>query len=270
MSEDLLGRRREGETLERLLTQARSGAGQVLVLRGEAGIGKTALLDHVSERAAGFRVARAAGVESESAFAYAALHQLCLPFLDRLGKLPGPQREALATAFGLASGPRPTRFMVGLAVLTLLADVADEQPLVCLVDDAQWLDTMSSAVLAFVARRLLAERIALVFVLREANDYLEGLPELQVRGLDDADARALLDSVVKGPVDNRVRDRIVAEARGNPLALLELPRAWTAAELADGLDAVPLTSRIEQSFVRQVEPLPADTRLLLLTCPAAG
>ncbi|WP_053733813.1 LuxR family transcriptional regulator [Nocardia sp. NRRL S-836] len=268
MSEDLLGRRAEGETLERLLTRARSGAGQVLVLRGEAGIGKTALLDRVSERAAGFRVARAAGVEAESAFAYAALHQLCLPFLDRLGKLPGPQEEALATAFGLAAGPRPTRFMVGLAVLTLLADVADEQPLVCLVDDAQWLDTMSSAVLAFVARRLLAERIALVFVLRDGNDYLDGLPELQVRGLDDADARALLDSVVKGPVDNRVRDRIVAEARGNPLALLELPRAWTAAELADGLDAVPLTSRIEQGFVRQVAPLPADTRLLLLTAAA--
>ncbi len=268
MSEYLLGRRTEGEALDRLLTRARAGAGQVLVLRGEAGIGKTALLDHVSERAAGFRVARAAGVESESAFAYAALHQLCLPFLDRLGELPGPQREALSTAFGLAAGPRPTRFMVGLAVLTLLADVADEQPLVCLVDDAQWLDAMSSAVLGFVARRLLAERIALVFVLREGNDYLDGLPELQVRGLDDADARVLLDSVVKGPVDNRVRDRIVAEARGNPLALLELPRAWTAAELADGLDAVPLTSRIEQGFVRQVEPLPADTRLLLLTAAA--
>ncbi|GGU24070.1 helix-turn-helix transcriptional regulator [Lentzea flava] len=263
MSDDLLGRRTEGETLDRLLTQAKSGAGQVLVLRGEAGIGKTALLDHVSARATGFRVTRAAGVEAESAFPYAGLHQLCVPFLDRLDKLPAPQREALGTAFGMASGPRPTRFMVGLAVLTLLAEVADEQPLVCLVDDAQWLDSMSSAVLGFVARRLLAERIVLVFGLREDNDYLDGLPELLVRGLDDADARALLDSVIKGPVDGRVRDRIVAEARGNPLALLELPR-----EIADGLDAGPLTSRIEQSFVRQIEPLPAGTRLLMLTAAA--
>ncbi|MFC3894972.1 AAA family ATPase [Lentzea rhizosphaerae] len=264
MSDDgLLGRRTEGETLDELLTQAKAGSGQVLVLRGEAGIGKTALLDHVSSRATGFRVARAAGVESESAFPYAGLHQLCVPFLDRLDRLPAPQREALGTAFGMASGPRPTRFMVGLAVLTLLAEVADEQPLVCLVDDAQWLDSMSSAVLGFVARRLLAERIALVFVLREGNDYLDGLPELFVRGLDDADARTLLESVIKGPVDGRVRDRIVAEARGNPLALLELPR-----EVADGLDAGPLTSRIEQSFVRQIEPLPADTRLLMLTAAA--
>lgn len=266
--EGLLGRRAEGETLDRLLAQARSGAGQVLVLRGEAGIGKTALLDHVSTRASGFRVTRAAGVESESAFPYAGLHQLCVPFLDRLDKLPPPQREALGTAFGMATGSRPTRFMVGLAVLTLLAEVADEQPLVCLVDDAQWLDSMSSAVLGFVARRLLAERIALVFVLREGNDYLDGLPELFVRGLDDADARSLLESVIKGPVDGRVRDRIVAEARGNPLALLELPRAWTTAELADGLDGGPLTSRIEAGFVRQIAPLPADTRLLMLIAAA--
>ncbi|RAS70965.1 putative ATPase [Lentzea atacamensis] len=263
MSDDLLGRRAEGETLDRLLTRAKSGSGQVLVLRGEAGIGKTALLDHVSARASGFRVTRAAGVEAESAFPYAGLHQLCVPFLDRLDKLPAPQREALGTAFGLTSGPRPTRFMVGLAVLTLLAEVADEQPLVCLVDDAQWLDPMSSAVLGFVARRLLAERIVLVFGLREGNDHLDGLPELHVRGLDDTDARALLDSVIKGPVDGRVRDRIVAEARGNPLALLELPR-----EVADGLDAGPLTSRIEQAFVRQIEPLPAGTRLLMLTAAA--
>ncbi|MGI5507210.1 helix-turn-helix transcriptional regulator [Lentzea sp. CA-135723] len=266
--EGLLGRRTEGETLDHLLTRARSGAGQVLVLRGEAGIGKTALLDHVSANAEGFRVARAAGVESETTFPYAGLHQLCVPFLDRLDRLPPPQREALATAFGMATGPRPTRFMVGLAVLTLLAEVADEQPLVCLVDDAQWLDSMSSAVLGFVARRLLAERIALVFVLRDGNDYLDGLPELLVRGLNDADSRALLASVVKGPVDGRVRDRVVAEARGNPLALLELPRAWTAAELADGLDAGPLTSRIEAGFARQIDDLPADTRLLMLTAAA--
>ena len=268
--EGLLGRRTEGETLDRLLTQARSGSGQVLVLRGEAGIGKTALLDHVSARAVGLpghagggrrvreRVRRTRGCTSCA----------CRSSTGSTEAAASRSARRSATAFGMASGPRPTRFMVGLAVLTLLAEVADEQPLVCLVDDAQWLDSMSSAVLGFVARRLLAERIALVFVLREGNDYLDGLPELFVRGLDDADARALLDSVIKGPVDGRVRDRIVAETRGNPLALLELPRAWTTAELADGLDGGPLTSRIEAGFVRQIAPLPADTRLLLLIAAA--
>lgn len=266
----LLGRHVERAALDRLLADAKAGKGQVLVLRGEAGIGKTALLDHVLTMATGFRVARAAGVESERELAYAGLHQLCAPFLHRLEHLPTPQRDAIGTAFGFSAGPQPSRFLIGLAVLTLLADAADEQPLVCLVDDVQWLDRMSSVIFAFVARRLLAERIALVFAVREAGDEpeLAGLPELQLRGLGENDARALLDSVIKGPVDGRVRERIVAETRGNPLALLELPRAWTAAELVDGLDAVPLTSRIELGFGRQLEPLPADTRRLLLIAAA--
>lgn len=270
---ELLGRRAECEALDRLLADARAGRGQVLVLRGEAGIGKSALLEYVREQASGCRVVRAAGVESEQEMAYAGLHEICAPFLDRLDRLPGPQRAAFGTAFGLSEGARPTRFLVGLAVLTLLADVADEQPLVCLIDDAQWLDRMSAVILTFVARRLLAERIALVFAVRESSPELDlaGLPELTVRGLVDADARTLLESVIKGPVDTRVRDRIIAETHGNPLALMELPRAWTTVELADGfaqLGEVPLAGRIEQGFVRQLEPLPDDTRLLLLTAAA--
>ncbi|WP_439381351.1 helix-turn-helix transcriptional regulator [Amycolatopsis lexingtonensis] len=269
----LLGRHSECAALDRLLADARSERGQVLVLRGEAGIGKTALLDHVRTQAQGFRVARAAGVESEQVMAYAGLHQLCAPFLDRLDRLPEPQRDALGTAFGLSAGARPTRFLVGLAVLTLLADVAEEQPLLCLVDDAQWLDRMSALVLAFVARRLLAERIAMVFAVRDGGHEpdLAGLPELALGGLGEAESDALLASVLKGPMDGRVRDRIIAETHGNPLALLELPRAWTAAELVDGFgqpSAVPLAGRIEQSFVKQLEPLPADTRRLLLIAAA--
>ncbi|GAB3888806.1 hypothetical protein GCM10029964_057110 [Kibdelosporangium lantanae] len=190
------------------------------------------------------------------------------PYLDRYEQLPVPQRDALGTAFGLSAGEQPNLFLIGLAVLTLLADVAEEKPLVCLVDDAQWLDRMSALILAFVARRLVAERIVLVFATRDTAGDLADLPELVVPGLGDVDARTLLDSVVKGPVDSRVRDRIVAETHGNPLALLELPKAWTAAELADGFDAVPLVSRIEQGFLRQVDPLPPDTRKLLLTAAA--
>ncbi|NBH04884.1 AAA family ATPase, partial [Amycolatopsis sp. SID8362] len=269
----LIGRHGERATLDRLLADARAGRGQVLVLRGEAGIGKTALLEYTQAQAPGFRVARAVGVESEQVMAYAGLHQLCAPYLDRLDRLPEPQRDALATAFGLSSGARPTRFLVGLAVLTLLADVAEDQPLLCLVDDVQWLDRMSEVVLAFVARRLLAERIAVVFALRESgrepDPDLAGLPELPIGGLGEAESEALLASVLKGPMDDRVRDRIVAETHGNPLALLELPRAWTAAELADGVGQPgALAGRIEQSFVRQLEPLPADTRRLLLIAAA--
>lgn len=269
----LIGRHTERATLDRLLADARSEQGRVLVLRGEAGIGKTALLEYAQAQAKGFRVARAAGVESEQVMAYAGLHQLCAPFLDRLDRLPEPQRDALGTAFGLSSGARPTRFLVGLAVLTLLADVAEDQPLLCLIDDTQWLDRMSEVVLAFVARRLLAERIVVVFALRETGRDLDlaGLPELPVGGLGETESEALLASVLKGPVDGRVRDRIIAETHGNPLALLELPRAWTAAELADGVGppgAVPLAGRIEQSFVKQLEPLPADTRRLLLIAAA--
>jgi DNA-binding CsgD family transcriptional regulator len=270
---ELLGRSGERAILDRLLGSVRSGQGQVLVLRGEAGIGKTALLDHLQTHAAGCRVARAAGVESEQELAYSGLHQLCAPFLDRIEHLPGPQCEALGTAFGLSAGAQPNRFVLGLAVLTLLAEVAEDEPLVCLVDDAQWLDRMSTLILTFVARRLLAERIALVFAVREPSPDadLAGLPELTIRGLNDTEAATLLDAVIKSPVDGRVRDRIIAETHGNPLALLELPRAWTTAELADGFDQFddrPLAGRLEECFIRQLEPLPADTRLLLLTAAA--
>jgi DNA-binding CsgD family transcriptional regulator len=269
----LQGRRTECAALDRLLVAARAGQSQVLVLRGEAGFGKTALLEYLSERAAGCRLARAAGVESEMELAFAGLQQLCAPMLARLEQLPGPQRDALGTAFGLRTGEPPDRFLVGLAVLSLLAEVAEEgPPLVCLVDDAQWLDRASAQTLAFVARRLLAERVGLVFAVRAASDEheLAGLPEQVVGGLSDGDARALLDSAT-GRLDERVRDRIVAETRGNPLALLELPRGLTPAELAGGFarpDASPLASQIEQSFLRQLQPLPVETRLLLLTAAA--
>lgn len=247
----------------------------MLVLRGEAGVGKSALADYLVGSAAGCRIARAGGVESEMELAFAGLHQLCMPMMGHLDLLPGPQRDALAVAFGLSTGSAPDRFLVGLAVLSLLAEAAEEQPLVCVVDDAQWLDRVSAQTLAFVARRLLAERIALVFAVREPalgpGDPLAGLPELVVRGLRDGDARALLDSVVPGRLDERVRDRIVAETRGNPLALLELPRGLTAAELAGGFarpDARPLASQIEQSFLRRIESLPVAAQRLLLAAAA--
>ena len=255
------------------MATVRQGQSRVLVVRGEAGVGKTALLEYVVEHAAGCRIARAAGVESEMELAFAGLQQLCAPFLDHLERVPGPQRDALSTAFGQSAGEPPDRFLVGLAVLSLLAEVAEERPLVCLVDDAQWLDGVSAQTLAFVARRLLAERVALVFAVREPSDEqaLAGLPELAVRGLSDSDARALLDSALTGPLDERIRDRIVAETRGNPLGLLELPRGLTPAELAGGFglpDTMPLASRIERGFLRRIEPLPVEPRRLLLTAAA--
>jgi DNA-binding CsgD family transcriptional regulator len=275
----LPGRRSECGILDDLIAGARAGHSQVLVVRGEAGIGKTALLDYLETSAAGCRVARLAGVEAEMEFAYAGLHQFCAPFLDRLDRLPTPQRKALSTAFGLTDGEPPDRFLVGLAVLDLLADRAEQQPLICLIDDAQWLDDVSAKTVAFVARRLLAERIVLVVAMREPSDARDftgvpdfaGLPELTISGLDETDAGRLLDSVVKGPLDSRVRNRIVAETRGNPLALLELPRAWTTAELADGFeqsDLVPLSSRIEQGFLRRLSSLPEDTQRLLVAASA--
>ena len=245
----------------------------MLVLRGEAGVGKTALLGHLSAAAEGCRIARAAGVESEMELAFAGLHALCAPMLDRLETLPGPQRDALSTAFGLSAGPPPDLFLVGLAVLSLLADVAEERPLVCIVDDAQWLDRVSAQTLAFVARRLLAEPVGLVFALRESGDehMLDGLPELVVGGLPADDARRLLDATIPGLLDERVQARILGEAGGNPLALIELPRGLTPAELAGGYglpDARPLASRIEHTFLQRVQMLPPDTRLLLLTAAA--
>jgi DNA-binding CsgD family transcriptional regulator/tetratricopeptide (TPR) repeat protein len=229
------------------------------------------LLEYLAERAPGCRVLRAAGVESELELPFAGLHQVCAPLLDRLGSLPDPQRNALATAFGLSSGESPDRFLVGLAALTLLSDVADDQPLLCVVDDAQWLDRASAQTLAFVARRLRAEAVAVVFADRGTSKELAGLPELAVGGLADADARALLESVVSGPLDERVRDRIVAETHGNPLALMELPHGLTHAELAGGFGlptGSALSGQIEESFRRRLSRLPRATRELLLIAAA--
>jgi DNA-binding CsgD family transcriptional regulator len=245
----------------------------VQVLRGEAGVGKTALLAYVAEQASDCRIARVAGVESEMELAFAGLHQLCAPMLDGLQALPGPQRDALRVAFGMQDGAAPDRFIVALAILSLLAGAAEVQPLVCLVDDVQWLDRASAQTLAFVARRLLAERIDIVFAVREPNDVneLSGLPELVVRGLADGDARSLLASAMPGRLDERVRDQIVAETRGNPLALLELPRGLTPAELAGGFglpEARPLASRVEETFAQRVRALPRETQRLLLVAAA--
>jgi DNA-binding CsgD family transcriptional regulator len=269
----LRGRRSECQALDRLLDDVRAGQSRVLVVRGEAGVGKSALLDYVLDSASGCRVARVAGVESEMELAFAGLHQLCAPMLDRLDRLPDVQGDALRAAFGMTGSHAPDRFLVGLAVLSLLSDAAEQEPVVCLVDDAQWLDRISAQTLSFVARRLLAERVALVFAIRDPSpdDDLAGLAELAVTGLGDGDARALLDSAITGRLDPRVRDRIVAETRGNPLALLELPRDLTTAELAGGFglpDSRPLASRIEHGFVRRLESLPTDTRRLLLVAAA--
>jgi DNA-binding CsgD family transcriptional regulator len=269
----LRGRRREREALDRLVETVRAGQSAVLVLRGEPGAGKTALLDYVRARASGCRLAQVGGVESEMELAFAGLHQLCAPMLQRLQELPGPQRDALGVAFGLRAGGAPDRFLVGLAVLTLLSAAATEQPLVCLIDDAQWLDRASVQALGFAARRLLADPVGVVFAVREPADHQElaGLPGLAVVGLGDADARLLLASVIRGRLDERVRDRIIAETRGNPLALLELPRALTPEELAGGFGfaaAQPVASRIEQGFVGRLQSLPDQTQRLLLTAAA--
>ena len=267
---NLIGRDAECAALDELLHAARQGQSRVLVIRGEPGVGKTALLDYAIDSAPEFRVGRAVGVESEMELAFAGLHQLCAPLLDRLDRLPGPQRKALRVAFGL-SGEETTRFLVALGTLSLLSDAADERPLLCVVDDAQWLDDASALSLAFVARRLGAESIALVFASRGPSDQLRGLPELVVGGLADGDARALLDSAVHGRLDEQVRDRIVSETRGNPLALLELPRDLSAAEFAGGFghpNPQALTERIEQSFLRRVESLPPQSQQLLLAAAA--
>jgi DNA-binding CsgD family transcriptional regulator len=269
----LRGRLSERETLERLLQDARNGRSAVLVIRGEAGVGKSALLRYVAEQASGFRVLHIAGVESEMELPFAGLHQLCAPMLSELDALPPPQQRALRVALGLASGDAPDRFLVALGALTLLAEVAEEQPLLCVVDDAQWLDEASRQVLGFVARRLLAESVAIVFALRQpsADRELVGLPELALEGLDEQDARFLLATVIPGRLDEPVRDRIVAETQGNPLALLELPRGLSAEQLAGGFGLpapVPLSGRIEESFVRRLEELPDETRRLLLVAAA--
>jgi DNA-binding CsgD family transcriptional regulator len=269
----LLGRRDEQEALDRLLDTARSGRGSVLVVRGEAGVGKTALLDYAARRAVGCHVVRATGVQADMELAFAGLQQMFASMLDPIEHLPEPQREALAVAFGVRSGPAPDRYLVGLAVLGLVAELAEAHPLVCLVDDAQWLDRASAQTLAFVARRLLGESVALVFAVREPCDdpTFAGLPELELRGLSDEDARRLLASVIRGRVDDRVLDRIVAEARGNPLALLELPHGMSARELAGGFAVspnVPVTAQLERTFLQRVRDLPAATQQLLLLAAA--
>ncbi|NMO56949.1 AAA family ATPase [Actinoplanes sp. TBRC 11911] len=326
--EGLRGRRGECQVLDRLVDQILAGQSRVLVLRGEAGIGKSALLEYTGRRAEGCRVVRAAGVESEMELAFAGLHQLCVPMLDNLEKLPEPQRDALKTIFGLSVGAAPDRFLVGLAVLSLFAEAAEQQPLICLIDDAQWLDRASAQTLAFVARRMLAEPVGLIFAARTAagtpprtarttagtpprtartaagtpprtartagtpptaastgaefalppdksekseKDPLGDIPEILIRGLGDADARTVLASALHGAIDSAVRDRIVAESRGNPLALLELPRTWTSAELAGGFglpETTELANRIEQSYLHRLGELPPESQLVLLTAAA--
>ncbi len=258
------GRSSERRTLDRLLDATREGRSGALVIRGEAGVGKTALLQYAAGQAAGFRILQIAGVESEMELPFAGLHQLSRPLLDRVGALPPPQQDALRVSFGLAAGAAPDRFLVGLATLTLLAEVAETQPLLCVVDDLQWLDDASAQVLGFVARRMLAEPVAIVFVEREPGGrrQLGGLPELRLDGLGHADASALLATVVAGRLDEHVRERVIAETRGNPLALLELPRGMSAAELAGGFGG-PGPLAIEESFQRRMDALPADTRRLM-------
>jgi DNA-binding CsgD family transcriptional regulator len=280
---ELRGRGAEVKVLADLVAGVRSGPSRVLVVRGEPGVGKTALLDYLAAQAQGCRVVRVSGVQSEMEFAFAGLHQLLAPMLDRLEQLPGPQAEALRTVFGISAGPPPDRFLVALAVLSLLAEAAAERPLVCVIDDEQWLDQASAQALGFAARRLAAEPVALVFGARVPGEELAGLPELAVTGLAEGDARELLAAALPGPLDPRVRDQVVAEAGGNPLALLELPRGMTATELAGGFGLpgpvllpgpVPragpasLTGRIEDSFRRQLDALPAPSRQLLLLAAA--
>jgi hypothetical protein len=261
-------RHSERHRLDRLVDAVRAGESQALVMWGAPGVGKTVLLDHLAGHASasGCRLVRVAGIQSEMELAFAGLHQLCASMLGRTDRLPAPQRDALRTSFGLAAGPPPDRLMVGLAALSLLAGVATERPLICVVDDVQWLDQASAQALGFAARRLAADPVGLVFAVRDPGVHLAGLPELEVTGLRHEDARALLDAALTGPLDIRVRDLIVAETRGNPLALLELPRGLTPAEMAGGFGlpgAAALTSRIEDSFRRQLEALPEPTRRLL-------
>ena len=262
----LIGRLSERDVLDRFVADVRVGEGRALVVRGQPGVGKTVLLDYLTERASGCLVVRAAGVQSEMELAFAGLHQLCAPLQDHAESLPGPQRAALRTAFGLSAGPPPDRFLVGLAVVGLLSETAGERPLICVVDDQQWLDHASAQALGFAARRLAAEPVGVVFAARVPGKDVAGLPELVVAGLAEVDARELLESVLTAPLDAQVRDQIIADTNGNPLALLELPRGLTPAQLAGGFGlsgAIPLDGRIEESFGRQLETLPAQTRRLL-------
>ena len=268
-----LDRTAEREVLDRLLADGREGHSAVLVIRGEAGIGKTALLRYAARRASGFRVTQVTGAEAEMELPFAGIHQLCAPVLDHLDALPQPQQDALNVALGVASGDVPDQFLVGLAALGLLSAAADERPLLCLVEDAQWLDAASALVLGFVARRLMAESVAMVVTVREPNtghDF-DGLPELPLRGLAEEHARTLLMRASTGRLDDRVRDRIVAETRGNPLALLDLPRSMSPAELAGGFEiptATDLPRHLEDRYLQRAGELPEVTRRLLLLAAA--
>jgi DNA-binding CsgD family transcriptional regulator len=267
----LRGRQDELAAMDGLLAAARAGRSGVLVLRGDAGIGKTALLEHAIASASDVTLLRAVGVESEMELPFAALHQLCAPVDDFVDRLPAPQRDALEVTFGVSAGAAPDRFLVALATLSLFSDAAQERPLLCVIDDAQWLDRASAQALAFVARRLLAEPVVLLFAARETTDAFADLSELLIEGVDDAEARRLLASVIPGRLDDRVVDQLVAEARGNPLALLELPRGLAPAQLAGGFGlpgALSLTGTIEQSFLQRLEALPEDTQELLLVAAA--
>ena len=268
---ELIGRRDEVAMLDRLVLALEAGESRALVLRGQAGVGKTALLDHLATSAAACRVVRTSGVQAEMELAFAGLHQLCLPVMDYLVRLPEPQRVALSTALGMTTGPAPDRFLASLAVLNLLSYAAEERPLLCLVDDEQWLDRASAQVLAFVARRLVAESVGLVFAARVPTDALAGLPALVVGGLRGTDARLLLESALVGPIDPRIRDQIIAETGGNPLALLELPRGLSAEELAGGFglpEAVRLSGDVEAAFRARIDTLPAESARLLLVAAA--
>jgi DNA-binding CsgD family transcriptional regulator len=270
---DFLDRTSEREVLDRLLAQVRDGQSAVLVMRGEPGIGKTALLRHVARQASGFRVTQVAGVEAEMELPFSGIHQLCAPVLDHLGALPEPQQDAVNVALGLAPGDVPDRFLVGLAVLGLLSAAAEDRPLLCLVEDAHWLDAASGLILGFVARRLQADSVAIVAAIREPNTRhdFDGLPELRLRGLAQEDARTLLMSAVPGRIDDRVRDRIVAETRGNPLALLDLPRSMSAADLAGGFELLPATDlprHLEEQYHRRASELPEEAQRLLLLAAA--
>ena len=243
------------------------------MIRGEAGIGKSALLDHVSDRLDGWRVVRAAGVEAELELAYSGLHQICFPMLQELERLPGPQRNALATVFGLSAGPPPNRFLVGLATLTLFAEVAEQRTLACIVEDAHWLDQASEQILGFVARRLLAEPIALVCAARAGigDHVLAGLPELPIGGLRDEDARSLLLSHMPGPIDAAVCQQLITESHGNPLALIELGRVSNIADFAGGFGVAAsegVAGKIAQAYEQRLDALPAQTRLLILLAAA--
>ncbi|HEY6495861.1 MAG TPA: AAA family ATPase, partial [Trebonia sp.] len=264
----LHGRGAECLALDRLITDVRTGRGRALVLRGEAGAGKTALLDYLAGRAvdAGCLMARATGAQPETELAFSGLNRLCAPLLDHAGRLPEPQRVALRRAVGAEAGPPPDRLLLGLAVLGLLTEASGHGPLIWVIDDGQWLDRASAQALGFVARRLAQSPVGLVFAARDPDAELAGLPELPVGRLKNADARALLVQALAGPLDARVRDLIVAETRGNPLALLELPRGLSPTELAGGFGlpaAGQWPDRAEDEVVYQLESMPAQTRQLV-------